>query len=115
MRIHILILGFKGLTYTCNCLGVDKVPSLFAIKNRNGNGQRNGNNATGVCVPYSFQNYGSICCFGFPLNEIDEEMEGVEPIASPQMSCGVCLSCIHFGGRNECVTNKPHRTSAGRL
>ena len=31
--------------------------------------------------PTFFQNYGSICCFGFPLNKIDEEMEGVEPTA----------------------------------
>lgn len=63
-------------------MGVDKVPSLFAIKNRNlTNEKRNGNDATCVCVPYSFQNYGSICCFGFPLNKIDEEMGEVEPTA----------------------------------
>ena len=34
-------------------------------------------------------------------------------IASPQTSCGVCSSRIHFS--HECVTNKPHRTSAKRL
>lgn len=63
-------------------MGVDKVLSLFAIKNRNlTNEKRNGNDATCVCVPYSFQNYGSICCFGFPLNKIDEEMGEVEPTA----------------------------------
>ena len=38
-----------------------------------------GNDPTCVCVPYSFQNYGSICCFGFLLNKIDEEMGGEEP------------------------------------
>ena len=33
-------------------------------------------------------------------------------LASPQTSFGVRLSRIH---RNECVTNEPQRTSAGRL
>ena len=40
------------------------------------------------------------------------------PLASPQMSFGVRLSRIHFSPtdkRNECVTNEPQRTSAGRL
>ena len=40
------------------------------------------------------------------------------PLASPQTSFGVRLSRIHFSptwGRNECVTNEPQRTSAGRL
>ena len=45
-------------------------------------------------------------------------------VASPQTSVGVRLSRIHFSptspistpwGRNECVTNEPQRTSAGRL
>ena len=43
-------------------------------------------------------------------------------LASPQTSLGVRLSRIHFSptdrgpwGRNECVTNEPQRTSAGRL
>ena len=42
-------------------------------------------------------------------------------VASPQTSFGVPLSRIHFspvevgGGGNECVTNEPQRTSAGRL
>ena len=39
-------------------------------------------------------------------------------LASPQTSFGVRLSRIHFSptwGRNECVTNEPQRTSAGRL
>ena len=39
-------------------------------------------------------------------------------VASPQTSCGVCSSRVHFSptwGKNECVTNKPHRTFAGRL
>ena len=41
-------------------------------------------------------------------------------VASPQTSFGVRLSRIHFSptetwGRNECVTNEPQRTSAGRL
>ena len=41
-------------------------------------------------------------------------------LASPQTSFGVCSSRIHFsrggenGRRNECVTNKPQRKSAGR-
>ena len=33
-------------------------------------------------------------------------------LASPQTTFGVRLSRIH---RNECVTNEPQRTSAGRL
>ena len=38
-------------------------------------------------------------------------------VASPQASFGVRLSRIHFSptGRNECVTNEPQRTPAGRL
>ena len=38
-------------------------------------------------------------------------------LASPQTSFGIRLSRIHFSlwGRNECVTNEPQRTSAGRL
>ena len=39
-------------------------------------------------------------------------------LASPQTSFGVRLSRIHFSptwGRNECVTDEPQRTSAGRL
>ena len=36
-------------------------------------------------------------------------------VASPQTSFRVRLSRIHFWGRNECVTNEPQRTSAGRL
>ena len=41
-------------------------------------------------------------------------------LASPQTSSGVRLSRIQFSptdtwGRNECVTNEPQRTSAGRL
>ena len=39
-------------------------------------------------------------------------------IASTQTSFGVRLLRIHFSptwGRNECVTNEPQRTSAGRL
>ena len=42
-------------------------------------------------------------------------------VASLQTSFGVHLSRIHFSpterpwGRNECVTNEPQRTSAGRL
>ena len=37
-------------------------------------------------------------------------------LASPQTSFGVRLSRIHFSPtRNECVTNEPQRTSAGRL
>ena len=41
-----------------------------------------------------------------------------QKLASPQTSFGVRLSRIHFSptwGRNECVTNEPQRTSAGRL
>ena len=34
-------------------------------------------------------------------------------VASPQTSFGVRLSRIHW--RNECVTNEPQRTPAGRL
>ena len=47
-----------------------------------------------------------------------EKQKSYLQVASPQTSCGVCSSRIHFSptwGRNECVTNKPHRTFAGRL
>ena len=55
--------------------------------------------------------YKNVCCARRVASRIK--------LASPQTSFGVRLSRIHFSsrpwGRNECVTNEPQRTSAGRL
>ena len=60
------------------------------------------------------------CCIALHPNKILQGAEGI--IVSPQTSFGVRSSRIHFTphgrrpwGRNECVTNEPQRTSAGRL
>ena len=50
------------------------------------------------------------------VNHVVQKLHVGTNIASPQTSFGVRLSRIHFiWGRNECVTNEPQRTSAGRL
>ena len=56
-----------------------------------------------------------------PLRAARGRVGATTTLASPQISFGVRLSRIHFSptdrpwGRNEYVTNKPQRTSAGRL
>ena len=49
------------------------------------------------------------------VNVIRRRNQWWRNLPAPQTSFGVRSSRIHFSPTNECVTNEPQRTSAGRL